>query len=138
MEAVATAQQESVDRRKGVLLGEDEFRIRWTTSEYLRDAGFRVIEATSAYEAIEVISCLTQVDIVFCDVNLNGEINGHLLARWVAKYHPDVAMLLTSGDPSASALVATGRTRGFVPKPYLLAELQLRLEGVVEGGEPNG
>jgi DNA-binding NtrC family response regulator len=132
MEAVASAQQEAVDRRKVVLLVEDEFRIRWTTSEYLRDAGFRVIEASSAYEAIEVISCLTRVDIVFCDINLNGEINGHLLARWVAKYHPDVVMLLTSGDPSAAALIATGRTRGFVPKPYLLADLQLQLEDMLE------
>jgi DNA-binding NtrC family response regulator len=132
MEAVASVRQEAVDRRKVVLLAEDESRIRWTTSEYLRDAGFRVIEATSAYEAIEVISCLTRVDIVFSDINLNGEINGHLLARWVAKYHPDVVMLLTSGDPSAPALVATGRTRGFLAKPYLLADLQLRLEEMLE------
>jgi len=91
MEAVALSPQEDESRRKVVLYVEDEFRIRWTTSEYLRDAGFRVIEATSATEAIEVVSCLTQVDIVFCDINLIGEITGHVLSRWLAKYHPGIA-----------------------------------------------
>jgi two-component system, response regulator PdtaR len=131
MEAVASLPQEVESRRKVVLYVEDEFRIRWTTSEYLRDVGFHVIEATSAHEAIEVVSCLTQVDIVFCDIHLIGEITGHVLSRWLAKYHPHIGMLLTSGDSSASALIATGPTRAFVPKPYILADLQLRMDDMM-------
>jgi CheY-like chemotaxis protein len=131
MEAVASSPLEVEGRRKVVLYVEDEFRIRWTTSEYLRDAGFHVIEATSAHEAIEVVSCLTQVDIVFCDINLIGEITGHVLSRWLAKYHPNIVMLLTSGDSSASALIATGPTRDFVPKPYILSDLQLRMDDML-------
>ena len=131
MEAVASSPREVESHRKVVLYVEDEFRIRWTTSEYLRDAGFRVIEATSAHEAIEVVSCLTQVDIVFCDIHLIGEITGHVLSRWLAKYYPEIVMLLTSGDLSAAALIAPGPTRAFVPKPYILADLQLLMEDMM-------
>ena len=60
--------------RPVVLIVEDEFLLRWPASEYLRDSGYRVIEASSVSEAMVVFSSHTRVDAVFSDINLQGEL----------------------------------------------------------------
>lgn len=114
-----------------MLIVEDEFLLRWPASEYLRDSGFRVIEAASVSEAMVVFSSNTRVDAVFSDINLQGDLTGHELARWLDKHYPTVPMLLTSGDKAAAASVSTGATRSFISKPYLLADVDLRIKALV-------
>jgi two-component system, response regulator PdtaR len=126
MESVA-ANETIADPRIRVLLVEDDFLLRWPTAEYLRDAGYRVIEAATVNEGIVVMSSGTHVDLVFSDINLPGELTGHALARWLGKYHPDMPMLLTSADQSASRLISTGATRSFLAKPYDLGEVDRRI-----------
>jgi CheY-like chemotaxis protein len=46
-----SARQDTDERRATVLLVEDELLLRWPPAEYLRDTGYRVIEAASAKEA---------------------------------------------------------------------------------------
>jgi DNA-binding NtrC family response regulator len=120
--------QDMEDRRARLLVVEDEFLLRWPTAEYLRDAGYRVIEAASADEGIIVLSSGIPVDLVFSDINLSGDLTGHALARWLSKYHPGVPMLLTSGDKSAAGLISIGATRSFLPKPYDLTEVDRRIK----------
>jgi two-component system, response regulator PdtaR len=121
------AEQEAEDRRIRLLVVEDDFMLRWPTTEYLRETGYRVIEAASVNEGIAVLSSGTPVDLVFSDINLSGDLTGHALARWLGKYHPAVPMLLTSGDRNAAGLISTGATRSFVPKPYDLADVDRRI-----------
>jgi two-component system, response regulator PdtaR len=123
----AAAKQDVEDRRNCLLVVEDDFMVRWPTAEYLRDAGYRVIEAASVSEGVAVLSSGTPVDLVFSDINLSGELTGHALARWLGKYHPKVPMLLTSGDGNAAGLISVGATRSFVAKPYDLAEVDRRI-----------
>jgi two-component system, response regulator PdtaR len=121
------AAQDADNRQLRLLVVEDDFMLRWPTTEYLRDAGYRVIEAASVHEGIVVLSSGTPVDLVFSDINLSGELTGHALARWLGKYHPSVPMLLTSGDNDAAGLISVGATRSFVAKPYDLAEVDRRI-----------
>lgn len=113
---------------KTVLLVESEFLVRWRTSEHLREAGFRVIEATCAEDAIAVFSSSAQVNIVLADIDTPGDVNGHSLARWLGKYHPHVRMLMSSRDRQSTALVASGPTRDFIGKPYVYADLIASLQ----------
>jgi DNA-binding NtrC family response regulator len=131
VDPVGTLVQESVDARPVVLVVEDEFSLRWPASEYLRDSGYRVVEAASVAEAIMVFSSPTRVDVVFSDINLQGDLNGNALSRWLHEHHPDVPMLMTSGEKTAAESVSTGSKRLFIAKPYGLAEVDQLIKSVL-------
>jgi DNA-binding NtrC family response regulator len=132
VDPVQAPARDAADGRPVVLIVEDEFLLRWPASEYLRDSGFRVIEAATVSEAIVVFSSSTRVDLVFSDINLQGELTGHALARWLSKNYPQLPMLLTSGDRGAAESVSTGATRWFVPKPYTLADIDRRIKDILK------
>jgi CheY-like chemotaxis protein len=116
-----SATQETDERRSTVLLVEDELLLRWPAGEYLRDAGYRVIEAATAAEAIAVLASGTRVDLVFSDVNLAEGMDGHALASWLAQNRPQIPMLLTSADRQELHRVTAGALRATLPKPYDLS-----------------
>jgi DNA-binding NtrC family response regulator len=114
-----------------LLLVEDNFATRWMAAAYLREAGFQVLEAESAAEAIGVLSSGIPIDLVFSDVWMPGEINGHEFAWWMAKHHPTVPVLLTSGEPQEVNTIAVGKGRRFVTKPYDLSEVVQHLQAML-------
>jgi DNA-binding NtrC family response regulator len=130
-EPVETSVQDLADARPVVLVVEDEFSLRWPAAEYLRDSGYRVVEAASVDEAIMVFSSHTRVDVVFSDINLRGELNGNALSRWLHEHHPEVPMLMTSGDKTAARPVVTDARRTFIAKPYVLAEVDQLIKSIL-------
>ena len=73
-----------------------------------------------------------RVDAVFSDINLQGELTGHALARWLEKHFPTVPILLTSGDKAAAARVVSERsTQSFIVKPYSLLDVDQRLKAIL-------
>jgi two-component system, response regulator PdtaR len=112
---------EGAPRKWVVLIVEDDFATRYTAALYLRDRDHRVIEAENVAEAISVLSSGTHVDFVFSDINMPGSLNGLGLAQWLAKEHPTVRILLTSGVHRDAAGSATGVL--FIVKPYDLDEV---------------
>jgi CheY-like chemotaxis protein len=122
-----SATQETDEHRSTVLLVEDELLLRWPTGEYLRDAGYRVIEAATASEAIAVLASGVRVDLVFSDVNLAEEMNGHALASWLASNRPQIPILLTSADRQELCRVTVGAMRGTLSKPYYLSAVAERI-----------
>jgi DNA-binding NtrC family response regulator len=120
--------QDLEDRLIRLLLVEDDFMLRWPAAEYLREAGYKVIEAASVNDGIAVLSSGVRVDLVFSDINLSGELTGHSLAGWLARCHPDIPVLLTSGDSQAARIISAGERRAFLPKPYDLAEVDRRIK----------
>jgi CheY-like chemotaxis protein len=116
------------DRRAVVLIVEDDFLTRWPTAEYLRDSGYRVIEAGSAGEAMVVFSSGAHVDVVFSSISLSAELTGtgYAFARWLGDNHPSVPMLLTSGEGAGIPPAQIGIP--FIPKPYVLAEIDQRIK----------
>jgi CheY-like chemotaxis protein len=126
-----SATQDTDERRSTVLLVEDELLLRWPAGEYLRDAGYRVIEAASASEALAVLASVTPVDLVFSDVNLAEEMNGHALASWLASNRPQIPILLTSADRRELHRVTPGATRATLAKPYDLAVVAERIRDML-------
>ena len=80
-----------------VLVVEDEAMVRMLLAESLRDAGYRVIEAGNAVDAIATLNQNRSVDVVFSDVRMPGELDGFGLARWMKRHIPKMLVLLTSG-----------------------------------------
>jgi CheY-like chemotaxis protein len=55
--------------------------LRLVISEYLRDCGYKVIEATDADEAIVVLQQpQLAVDVTFSDIEMPGSMDGFVLA----------------------------------------------------------
>ena len=121
---------EEVTRYPVVLVVEDEPLIRSPVAEYLRMAGYKVIEAANAAEAVEVFASGTVIHLVFSDVNMPGLMDGIGLARWISRHHPGVHVILTSAISHAAR--AGEIAMAFLPKPYRLAEAALRIRSLFD------
>ena len=127
--SMAMASQEESTRQPAVLLVEDEILIRSAVAEFLRGAGYRVIEAADAGEAVAIFASGTQIDLVFSDVNMPGPMDGVGLVRWIADHHPGIHVILTSAISHARRAGESGA--GFLMKPYRLAEAARRIASLL-------
>jgi DNA-binding NtrC family response regulator len=123
-------------RRRVVLVVEHEILVRITTADYLRDAGYGVIEAANAAEAIAVFGSGEPVDVVFTDIQMPGLMDGAALARWVCDHHPRTPVLLTSGNDDLVQSAEFLARDAFLPKPYLLEDVASSVRRFLEQGEP--
>jgi YesN/AraC family two-component response regulator len=108
--------------RLTVMVVEDEALIRLDVVLELEAAGFDVVDASTADEALEVLVARHDVVALFTDVNMPGELNGIELAHLAYALHPDIRIIVTSGVGSVEegALPPGGR---FVPKPYVCSRV---------------
>jgi CheY-like chemotaxis protein len=104
-----------------VLVVEDEVVLRMAVSAHLRDAGFVVIEAVDAEEAVELLHANHKIQLVFSDITMPGTMDGDHLADWVGDRYPEICILLTSG-------IKQRGQQPFIAKPYSFIELQRRIE----------
>jgi CheY-like chemotaxis protein len=106
--------------KETILVVDDEVLIRLAIAEYLRDCGYRVIEAASADEALSVLQYAeVQVDIVFTDIQMPGTMDGFGLSRWVRANRSDVDVVLAGTVPRAvEAASHLCEQNESVPKPY--------------------
>ncbi len=114
-----------------VLVVEDDILVRVTVAGYLRDAGYKVIEAADAGEAREVFASGEAVGVVFTDVQMPGAMDGLRLARWIREHYPRTEVLVTSGkvdDAVSSGLIARD---AFFSKPYRLEAVAARIRASV-------
>jgi CheY-like chemotaxis protein len=100
-----------------VLIVEDEFLLRMDAVTMITAAGFAVIEAANADEAIEILEARRDITVVFTDVQMPGSMDGLKLARAVRGRWPPIKIVATSGlvDVGEKDLPEGGR---FLAKPY--------------------
>lgn len=80
-------------------------------SDMFVDAGYRVIEAEDANEALRHMETNADIRLLFTDVSMRGSD----LARQVDVRWPSVGIILTSGRPRPDKLPSSMR---FHDKPY--------------------
>jgi PAS domain S-box-containing protein len=118
-----------------ILVVEDEEAIAFLAEETLNDAGYRVVTAGDADEALRRFDELEKsggVDLVFSDVVMPGIRNGLALAHELRSRNPHVPILLTTGyndemsinGPQPEALDVLG-------KPYRRRELVERVQAAL-------
>ena len=72
-----------------ILVVEDDVLVRMPIAQYLRDCGYKVIEASDADEAMQVLQHQeTMVHVVFSDIEMPGAVDGFGLAKWVRERRP--------------------------------------------------
>ena len=104
-------------KRPVVLIVEDDFLIRMHAAEMIADAGFDVVEAASADEAILLLEVRLDITVVFTDIQMPGSMDGLKLAAAIRGRWPPIKIVATSGlvDVRQDDLPEGGR---FLPKPY--------------------
>jgi CheY-like chemotaxis protein len=81
-----------------ILVVEDEALVRMTLVDVLEDAGFKVIEAVHADEALRVLKAVSDIQALVTDVEMpRGSINGFELARRVRTERQEIGILIASG-----------------------------------------
>jgi two-component system, response regulator PdtaR len=109
-----------------VLVVEDEFLLRVLAANYLEEAGFPVIQAANAADAIDQLKLHDEIGMVFTDVEMPPGMNGLDLARWISRERPEVKVLVASGKVPREAVT----DRSFLPKPYHMHEVERLLRAL--------
>jgi CheY-like chemotaxis protein len=104
-----------------VLVVEDEVLIRLGAVDAFDEGGFIVIEAEHSAAAIQIALKYPQIDLLFTDVNMPGDMNGIGLAEHLFALRPRLKIIVTSALPllrNVDHLKAS-----FLPKPYEVSGL---------------
>ncbi len=106
--------------------------VRLIGSDTLSDAGYEVIEAATADEALQILERHGDVEVLFTDIRMPGSMDGLELARVVHARWPAMKILVTSGDtfPPRGAIADNGR---FLPKPYSTEILRREVDNLLKG-----
>ena len=117
-----------------VLIVEDEFLLRMDAVDMIAAAGFEVVEAANADEAIEILESRPDITVVFTDIQMPGSMDGLKLARAVRGRWPPIKIIATSGHVhiGETDLPEGGR---FLPKPYSSGQVIDVLRELMSGGE---
>ncbi|MBS7541358.1 PAS domain S-box protein [Ancylobacter lacus] len=119
---------------ENILVVEDDARVRRVAVARLQDAGYSVIEAENAQQALGLLALHPGIDLIFTDIVMPGGMTGDELAQEVRLTRPDMKILFTSGyaEPSVAGreLAATG---AWLRKPYTARELTTRLRKLLDG-----
>jgi DNA-binding response OmpR family regulator len=110
-----------------ILLVDDEILIRQLLAEVLRDAGFDVVEARNADEAMRLLRDNERIDILLTDVQMPGNLDGVDLARNARHDHADMPVMIIS----AYMHRVIHRIKGMTPAP-LLVDKPYRLHDVAD------
>ena len=99
-----------------VLVVEDETLIRELVAEELEEAGYSVVVATNADQAIAILEARQDIHLVFTDIDMPGSMDGLKLAAAVRDRWPPVHIIITTGKVRPLEIPANAL---FIPKPYV-------------------
>jgi two-component system cell cycle sensor histidine kinase/response regulator CckA len=113
-----------------ILLVEDEEAVRAFASRALASRGYKVLEAASGVEALEVMKeAGGKVDLVVSDVVM-PELDGPSLLRELRKERPDLKIIFVSGyaEDAFKKNLPEGEIFHFLPKPFSLKQLAVAVK----------
>jgi two-component system cell cycle sensor histidine kinase/response regulator CckA len=141
---VAPVQIEAQDKGAGdltgvgqILLVEDEDAVRMFSSRALKNKGYNVLEANSGEDALRVLSELEKpIDLLITDV-IMPQMDGPTLVEEVRRTQPDLKVIFISGytEDRVRSQFASGEEIHFLPKPFTLKQLAMKVKDVMFPGE---
>ncbi|UVK46496.1 response regulator [Mesorhizobium sp. AR07] len=114
-----------------VLVVEDEAFLLFAIADELREAGYQVLEASNADQAIGLLESRQDISILFTDIDMPGSMDGLRLSAAVRDRWPPVKIIITSGkrQPAQDAMPSGGV---FLPKPYAPAAVAATILGLLD------
>ena len=105
---------------KTILILDGDVLVRMPVVQFLRDCGYRVVEAASTDEAMAIFQKTNfHVDVMLSEIDIPGSMNGFGFAQWARSVRPEMKILL-AGTPertvrNAAELCEVGPT---LKRPY--------------------
>jgi response regulator RpfG family c-di-GMP phosphodiesterase len=105
---------------KTVLILDGDALVRMPVVQFLRDCGYRIVEAASTDEAVVILQKTDiPVDVVLSEINIPGSMNGFGFAQWARSVRPELKILLAATPErtvrNAAELCEVGPT---LKRPY--------------------
>lgn len=116
-----------------ILLVEDEAFVRKATAEVLESAGYRLVIARSAVEALDACQgCSQPVDLLLADIVMPG-MNGRELATEFETLNPRSRVLLMSGYAEQLAVCELSPNgKQYLAKPFSMRTLLTKVRQVLD------
>jgi CheY-like chemotaxis protein len=115
-------------RRASILVVADETLISDLIVDVLCEHRFEVHAVPDAEAALRYVESGSEVDVLFTDINLPGDMDGSTLAERMRERRPELPIVYCSGRYLPSALRTQVPRLLFVRKPYVPADLCTLLE----------
>ncbi|MDB5507948.1 MAG: putative sensor histidine kinase with and Response regulator receiver domain [Hyphomicrobiales bacterium] len=115
-----------------VLLVEDDDEVAALVGEMIEQLGYDVTRVATGAAALGAMANGRDIDVVFSDILMPGEMSGADLAREIRRRRPDMPIVLTTGY-DGEARVATDQLRlPVLRKPYRLEALARVLADAIQ------
>jgi CheY-like chemotaxis protein len=117
-----------------ILIVEDRPEVRQFAVRCLDKLTFNILEAEDAASAIYQIENNNDIDILFTDILMPGDMNGRDLAHWAATNYPNLKVLLTTAAEKEAQQFQPDNDLDFqlIPKPYSKHDLLERINGILQ------
>jgi PAS domain S-box-containing protein len=118
---------------KTVLVVEDDPAVRQVAISTFRSLGFDMMEAASGDEAARLLKANRQVDLMFSDIRMPGELTGIDLARLIRRERPEIRVLLTTGYADDDQTI---EDVDLLYKPYRATDLAVKIQALMAIPQP--
>lgn len=136
---LSTDDQEILDAlprgNETILVVEDKDKVRRFANRILSRLGYRLIEAENAAEAVKYLQTNNDIDLLFTDIVMPGDMDGRELAHHASSWKSTLKILLTTG--MESRLEKNSRAHMDFPllrKPYSAEQLAQSIRSVLNTG----
>ncbi len=113
-----------------ILFVEDDPIIGMSTSEFIRDRGFKVLDADCAVDALTVIERHGYLSALVTDIDLGPGQDGFALARQARTAYPRLPVVFISGTAAARHAAEGVEGSLFISKPYHPRQVVEALNGM--------
>ncbi len=133
-EVVSRPRVEPVTSEGTILVIEDEEDVMMITRETLHRLGYRVLEAKTGSEAVEIARSFDgDIDLALLDIKL-PDTSGNKVYPLIMKARPDLKVIVFTGytiDGPAQNILDAG-AEGFIQKPFSVAVLSEKIKVILE------
>ncbi|MDX3910946.1 MAG: response regulator [Sphingobium sp.] len=122
----------AAEGQNNILVVEDDDEVRRMTVAALEELGYKILEASSARQALDIVKEGHAIDLLFTDIVM-PEMNGRELADQARALKPDLRVLFTTGY-TRNAVVHNGMLDAGVvllSKPFTLEQLALKVRSLL-------
>lgn len=131
--------EQPVGGNETILLVDDEEFIRDLGQRILTRFGYRVLTVSTGEQALDLVRSGQSFDLVILDLIMPGMGGRQCLARLLAE-RPGLRVIVASGysfDSPVADILTLG-AKGFMHKPFQMAEMLRQIRGVLDGGAYSG
>ncbi|MGB5601860.1 MAG: response regulator [Gammaproteobacteria bacterium] len=116
-----------------ILVVEDRQEVRQFAIRCLDKLHLNILQAEDAASARSLLEKNSDIDLLFTDILMPGEMNGRELASWAIEKYPQLKILLTTAAEKETKLNQTMSKPTFdmLPKPYSKQDLLERIHQIL-------